>query len=133
VRQASEAGPERLALIRDLLREVFSNATQAPSPSSQSQAITAERPMVKEVQVPQPAPVVPKELTDRLVALDDHLTALEERMSKFEANIERVVKAIDSQDRALIDEVSRLREELNRVRREYENIQKLQQAMTLSP
>ncbi|MFP3320774.1 MAG: hypothetical protein RXO24_09435 [Acidilobus sp.] len=126
VRQASEAGPERLALVRDLLREVFSNATQAPSPSSQPQAITAEGPAVKEVQVPQPAPVVPKELADRL-------TALEERMSKFEANIERVVKAIDSQDRALIDEVSRLREELNMVRREYEKIQKLQQAMGLSP
>jgi hypothetical protein len=126
VRQASEAGPERLALVRDLLREVFSNATQAPSPSSQPQAITAEGPAVKEVQVPQPAPVVPKELADRL-------TALEERMSKFEANIERVVKAIDGQDRALIDEVSRLREELNMVRREYEKIQKLQQAMGLSP
>jgi len=64
---------------------------------------------VKEVQAPQPAPVVPKELTDRLMALDDHLTALEERMSKFEASLERVVKAIDGQDRALIDEVSRLR------------------------
>jgi len=126
VRQASEAGPERLALIRDLLREGFSNATQAPSPSSQPQAITAERPAVKEVQVPQPAPVVPKELTDRL-------TALEERMSKFEANIERVVKAIDRRSRALMDEVSRLREELNMVRREYEKIQQLQQAMTLSP
>jgi hypothetical protein len=126
VRQASEAGPERLALVRDLLREVFGKATQAPSPSSQPQVITAERPAVKEVQVPQPAPVVPKELTDRL-------TALEEMMSKFEANIERVVKAIDGQDRALIDEVSRLREELNMVRREYEKIQKLQQAMALSP
>ena len=54
-------------------------------------------------------------------------------MSKFEANIERLVEAIDGQDRALIDEVSRLREELNMVRREYEKIQKLQQAMTLSP
>jgi hypothetical protein len=54
-------------------------------------------------------------------------------MSKFEANIERVVKAIEGQDRALMDEVSRLREELNMVRREYEKIQKLQQAMTLSP
>ncbi|MFP3172214.1 MAG: hypothetical protein RXQ79_04130 [Acidilobus sp.] len=133
VRQASEAGPERLALIRDLLREVFSNATQAPSPSSQPQVITAERPVVREVQVPQPASVVPKELTDRLMALDDHLTTLEERMSKFEANIERVVKAIDGRDRALIDEVSRLREELNMVRREYERVQQLQQAMTLSP
>jgi hypothetical protein len=126
VRQASEAGPERLALIRDLLREVFGKATQAPSPSSQPQVITAERPAVKEVQVPQPAPVVPKELTDRL-------TALEERMSKFEANLERVVKAIEGQDRALMDEVSRLREELNMVRHEYEKTQKLQQAMTLSP
>ena len=126
MRQASEAGPERLTLIRDLLREVFGKATRSPSPSSQPQAITAERPVVKEVQVPQPAPVVPKELTDRL-------TALEERMSKFEANVERVVKAIDGQDRALIDEVSRLREELNMVRREYEKIQKLQQAMALSP
>jgi len=38
--------------------------------------------------VPQPAPVVPKELTDRL-------TALEERMSKFEASLERLVEAID--------------------------------------
>ena len=76
--------------------------------------------------MPQPAPVVPKELTDRL-------TALEERMSKFEANLKRVVKAIDGQDRALIDEVSRLREELNMVRREYEKIQQLQQAMTLLP
>jgi hypothetical protein len=126
VRQASEAGPERLALVRDLLREVFGKATQAPSPSSQPQAITAEGPAVKEVQVPQPAPVVPKELTDRL-------TALEEMMTKFEANLERVVKAIDGQDRALIDEVSRLREELNKVRREYEKIQQLQQAMGLSP
>jgi len=126
VRQASEAGPERLALIRDLLREVFGKATQAPSPSSRPQVITAEGPAVKEVQVPQPAPVVPKELTDRL-------TALEERMSKFEANLERVVKAIDGQDRALIDEVSRLRKELNMVRREYEKTQKLQQAMALSP
>ncbi|MFP3320992.1 MAG: hypothetical protein RXO24_10525 [Acidilobus sp.] len=54
---------------------------------------------MKEVRVPQPAPVVPKELTDRL-------TALEERMSKFEASLERVVKAIDGQDSALIDEVS---------------------------
>jgi len=81
---------------------------------------------VKEVRVPQPAPVVPKELADRL-------TALEERMSKFEANLKRVVKAIDGQDRALIDEVSRLREELNMVRREYEKIQQLQQAMTLLP
>jgi predicted DNA-binding protein len=43
--------------------------------------------VVKEVQVPQPALVVPKELTDRL-------TALEERTSKFEANIERVVEAM---------------------------------------
>jgi len=76
--------------------------------------------------VPQPAPVVPKELTDRL-------TALEERMSKFEANLERLVKAIDGQDRALMDEVSRLREGLNMVRREYEKVQQLQQAMTLSP
>ena len=32
-----------------------------------------------------------------------------------------------------MDEVSRLREELNMVRREYEKIQKLQQAMALSP
>ncbi|MFP3287522.1 MAG: hypothetical protein RXP86_09715 [Acidilobus sp.] len=88
--------------------------------------ITAERPAVKEVQVPQPAPVVPKELTDRL-------TALEERTSKFEASLERLVKTIDGQDRALIDEVSRLREELNMVRREYEKIQQLQQTMTLSP
>jgi len=126
VRQASEAGPERLALIRDLLREVFGKATQAPSPSSQPQVITAERPAVKEVQVPRPTPVVSKELADRL-------TALEERMSKFEASLERLVKAVDGQDRALIDEVSRLREELNMVRREYEKIQKLQQAMTLSP
>jgi len=47
--------------------------------------------------VPQPAPVVPKELADRL-------TALEERMSKFEASLERMVKAIDDQDRALMDE-----------------------------
>ena len=108
------------------MREVFGKATRSPSPSSQPQAITAEGPAVKEVQVPQPAPVVPKELTDRL-------TALEERMSKFEANIERVVKAIDGQDRALIDEVSRLRKELNMVRREYEKTQKLQQAMALSP
>jgi len=76
--------------------------------------------------VPQPAPVVPKELTDRLMAL-------EERMSKFEANLERLVKAIDGQDRALMDEVSRLREGLNMVRREYEKVQQLQQAMTLSP
>jgi hypothetical protein len=59
--------------------------------------ITAEGPAVKEVQVPQPAPVVPKELADRL-------TALEERMSKFEASLERMVKAIDDQDRALMDE-----------------------------
>ena len=81
---------------------------------------------MKEVQVPQPASVVPKELTDRLMAL-------KERMSKFEANLERVVKAIDGQDRALTDEVLRLREELNMVRREYEKIQKLQQAMALSP
>jgi len=71
-------------------------------------------------------PVVPKELTDRLMAL-------EERMSKFEANIERVVKAIEGQDRALMDEVSGLREGLNMVRREYEKIQQLQQAMGLSP
>jgi len=126
VRQASEAVPERLALIRDLLREVFGKATRSPSPSSQLQAITAEGPAVKEVQVPQPAPVVPKELTDRLMAL-------EERMSKFEANLERLVKAIDGQDRALMDEVSRLREGLNMVRREYEKVQQLQQAMTLSP
>jgi len=76
--------------------------------------------------VPQPAPVVSNELTDRL-------TALEERMSKFEANLERLVKAIDGQDRALMDEVSRLREGLNMVRREYEKVQQLQQAMTLSP
>jgi len=126
VRQASEAGPERLALVRDLLREVFGKATQAPSPSSQPQAITAERPAVKEVQEPQPASDVPKELTDRLMAL-------EERMSKLEASLERVVKAIDGQDRALMDEVSRLREELNMVRREHEKIQQLQQVMTLSP
>jgi hypothetical protein len=99
VRQASEAGPERLTLIRDLLREVFGKATQAPSPSSQPQVITAERPVVKEVQVPRPAPVVPKELADRL-------TALEERMSKFEASLERLVEAIEGQDRALMDEVS---------------------------
>ena len=76
--------------------------------------------------MPQPVPVVPKELTDRLMAL-------EERMSKFEANIERVVKAIEGQDRALMDEVSGLREGLNMVRREYEKIQQLQQAMGLSP
>jgi len=43
---------------------------------------------VKEVQVPRPAPVVPKELADRL-------TALEERMSKFEASLKRLVEAID--------------------------------------
>jgi hypothetical protein len=43
---------------------------------------------VKEVQVPQPASVVSKELTD-------HLTALEERMSKFEASLKRLVEAID--------------------------------------
>jgi len=108
------------------LREVFGKATQTPSPSSQPQVITAEGPAVKEVQVPQPAPVVSKELADRLMAL-------EERMSKFEASLERVVEAIDSQDRALIDEVSRLREELDMVRREYEKIQQLQQAMGLSP
>ena len=54
-------------------------------------------------------------------------------MSKFEASLKRVVNAIDGQDRALMDEVSRLREELNMVRREYEKIQKLQQAMGLSP
>ncbi len=126
MRQASEAGPERLALIRDLLREVFGKATQAPSPSSQPQVITAERPVVKEVRVPQPVPVVPKELTDRL-------TALEERMTKFEANLERLVEAIDRRSRALMDEVSRLREELNMVRLEYEKIQQLQQAMALSP
>ncbi|MFP3321412.1 MAG: hypothetical protein RXO24_12665 [Acidilobus sp.] len=88
MRQTSEAGPERLALIRDLLREVFGKATQAPSSSSQPQAITAEGPAVKEVQVPRPAPVVPKELADRL-------TALEERMSKFEAILEGLVEAID--------------------------------------
>jgi hypothetical protein len=68
VRQASEAVPERLVVVRDLLREVFSKATQAPSLSSQPQVITAEEPAVKEVRVPQPAPVVPKELTDRLMA-----------------------------------------------------------------
>jgi hypothetical protein len=50
--------------------------------------ITAEGPVVKEVQVPQPVPVVPKELADRLAAL-------EERMSKFEAILERPVEAID--------------------------------------
>ncbi|MCQ4448684.1 MAG: hypothetical protein NO076_05520 [Sulfolobales archaeon] len=43
---------------------------------------------MKEVQVPQPVPVVPKELADRLAAL-------EERMSKFEAILERPVEAID--------------------------------------
>ena len=42
--------------------------------------------------MPQPASDVPKELTDRLMAL-------EERMSKLEASLERVVKAIDGQDR----------------------------------
>jgi len=62
MRQASEAGPERLVLVRDLLREVFGKATHTPSPSSQPQAITAERPAVKEVQVPQPAPVVLRNL-----------------------------------------------------------------------
>jgi len=88
MRQASEAGPERLTLVRDLLREVYGKATQAPSPSSRPQMITAERPVVKEVQMPQPMPVVPKELADRLAAL-------EERMSKFEAILERLVEAID--------------------------------------
>jgi archaellum component FlaC len=107
------------------LREVFGKATQAPSPSSKPQVIMAEGPAVKEVRVPQPAPVVPKELADRL-------TALEERMSKFEASLERPVEAIDGQDRALIDEVSRLREELNMVRREYEKIQQLQQAIAFT-
>jgi predicted RNase H-like nuclease (RuvC/YqgF family) len=120
-------------VVRDLLREVFGKATRSPSPSSQPQVITAEGPAVKEVRVPRPAPVIPKELTDRLMALDDHLTALEERMSEFEASLERVVEAIDGQDRALMDEISRLREELNMVRREYEKIQQLQQAMGLSP
>ncbi|MCQ4448941.1 MAG: hypothetical protein NO076_06855 [Sulfolobales archaeon] len=43
---------------------------------------------MKEVQVPQPVPVVPKELADRLAAL-------EERMTKFEAILERLVEAID--------------------------------------
>jgi len=38
--------------------------------------------------VPQPVPVVPKELADRLAAL-------EERMSKFEAILEGLVEAID--------------------------------------
>jgi len=89
LREAGLRGvPERLFLVRDLLREVFGKATQAPSPSSRPQVITAERPVVKEVQVPQPAPVVPKELADRLAAL-------EERMSKFEAILERLVEAID--------------------------------------
>jgi hypothetical protein len=74
------------------LREVFGKATQAPSPSSQPQVITAEGPAVKEVQVPQPMLVVSNELTNRL-------TALEERMSKFEAILERLVEAIDGQDR----------------------------------
>ena len=89
LREAGLRGvPERLVLVRDLLREIFGKATQAPLPSSRPQVITAERPAVKEVRVPQPVPVVPKELADRLAALED-------RMTKFEAILKRLVEAID--------------------------------------
>ena len=129
VRQASQASPEQLALTRELIREIFSlggEKKEAPQPSPPPQPIVIEKPVVKEVQVPQPVPVVPKEMEERMAAL-------EQKLSKYDEILARIADALD-RDHALVDEVSRLRSELDRVRQEYEQrLQALQQQAMVIP
>ena len=132
VRQASQASPEQLALTRELIREIFGlgeERKEAPSPPPQP--VIVEKPVIKEVQVPQP--VVPKEISEKVESVDSRMAALEQKLAKYDEILARIAEAMDRSS-AMMDEITRLREELARTRQEYEQkLQSLQQQAMVIP
>ena len=132
VRQASQASPEQLALTRELIREIFGlgeERKEAPSPPPQP--VIVEKPVIKEVQVPQP--VVPKEISEKVENVDSRMAALEQKLAKYDEILARIAEAMD-RNTAMMDEITRLREELARTRQEYEQkLQSLQQQAMVIP
>jgi len=134
VKQLSQATPEQLALTRDLIREIFGlgeERKEAPQPSPPPQPVIVEKPVIKEVQVPQP--VVPKEISEKVENVDSRMAALEQKLAKYDEILSRIAEAMD-RNSAMMDEISRLREELARTRQEYEQkLQALQQQAMVIP
>jgi Predicted membrane protein len=133
-RQVSQASPEQLALTRDLIREIFGlgeERKEAPQPSPPPQPVIVEKPVIKEVQVPQP--VVPKEISEKVENVDSRMAALEQKLAKYDEILSRIAEAMD-RNSAMMDEITRLREELARTRQEYEQkLQSLQQQAMVIP
>ena len=136
VKQLGQATPEQLELTRDLIREIFGlgeERKEAPQPSPPPQPIVVEKPVVKEVQVPQPVPIVPKEVSEKVESVDARMAALEQKLAKYDEILARIAEAMD-RNSAMMDEITRLREELARTRQEYEQkLQSLQQQAMVIP
>jgi len=134
VKQLGQATPEQLELTRDLIREIFGlgeERKEAPQPSPPPQPVIVEKPVIKEVQVPQP--VVPKEISEKVENVDSRMAALEQKLAKYDEILSRIAEAMD-RNSAMMDEISRLREELARTRQEYEQkLQALQQQAMVIP
>ncbi len=131
-RQIGQATPEQLELTRDLIEKVFGfEGKEAPQPSPPPQPVVVEKPVIKEVQVPQP--VVPKEISERVESVDARMAALEQKLAKYDEILARIAEALD-RNTAMMDEITRLRSELDRVRQEYEQkLQALQQQAMVIP
>ncbi|MCG2874256.1 MAG: hypothetical protein L7H09_03090 [Acidilobus sp.] len=135
VKQLSQATPEQLELTRDLIEKVFGfeERKEAPQPSPPPQPIVVEKPVIKEVQVPQPVPIVPKEISEKFENVDARMAALEQKLAKYDEILARIADALD-RNTAMMDEIGRLRSELDRVRQEYEQkLQALQQQAMVIP
>jgi len=133
VKQVSQATPEQLELARELIEKVFGleEKKEVPQPSPPPQPIVVEKPVVKEV--PQPVPVVPKEVSERVESIDSRMAALEQKLAKYDEILSRIAEAMD-RNTAMMDEITRLRSELDRVRQEYEQrLQSLQQQAMVIP
>jgi len=133
VKQLSQATPEQLELTRDLIEKVFGFEERKEAPSPPPQPVVVEKPVIKEVQVPQPVPVVPKEVSEKVESVDARMAALEQKLAKYDEILARIAEAMD-RNTAMMDEITRLRSELDRVRQEYEQkLQALQQQAMVIP
>jgi Skp family chaperone for outer membrane proteins len=131
VKQLGQATPEQLELTRDLIEKVFGFEERKEAPSPPPQPIVVEKPVIKEVQVPQP--VVPKEISEKVENVDSRMAALEQKLAKYDEILARIAEAMD-RNSAMMDEITRLREELARTRQEYEQkLQSLQQQAMVIP
>jgi len=133
VKQLGQATPEQLELTRDLIEKVFGFEERKEAPSPPPQPVVVEKPVIKEVQVPQPVPVVPKEVSEKVESVDARMAALEQKLAKYDEILARIAEALD-RNTAMMDEITRLREELARTRQEYEQkLQALQQQAMVIP